>query len=86
MDNVCEQHEDMAVFGKGGIDMNTNDTRNTYDADEIKCKPDFESIVTIRNGAVRYVTGDYIYYPRTKFNGIGIKWFDDSKLVKGGAL
>lgn len=66
--------------------MGTKDTVNTYDANEIKCKPDFESIITIRNGAVRYVTGDYIYYPRTKFNGIGIKWFDDSKLVKGGAV
>lgn len=65
--------------------MSTKDTANTYDANEIKCKPDFESIITIRNGAVRYVTGDYIYYPRTKFNGIGVKWFDDSKLVKGGA-
>lgn len=66
--------------------MDTKDTVNKYGTDEIKCKPDFESIITIRNGAVRYVTGDYIYYPRTKFNGIGIKWFDDSKLVKGGAV
>lgn len=66
--------------------MDTKDTVNKYETDEIKCKPDFESIITIRNGAVRYVTGDYIYYPRTKFNGIGIKWFDDSKLVKGGAV
>lgn len=66
--------------------MDTKDTRNTYDVDEIKCKPDFESIITIRNGAVRYVTGDYIYYPRTKFNGIGIKWLDDTKLIKKSAV
>lgn len=79
MDNVCEQHEDLAVSGKGGIDMNTKDTR------EIKSKPDFNSIVTIRGGEVRNITGSYIYIPRTHFNGIGIKWFDDSKLVKGGA-
>ena len=52
---------------------------------EIKSKSTFETIVTIRNGAVRHVTGSYIYHPKTNFNGVGIKWFDDSKLVKGGA-
>lgn len=26
MDNVCEQHEDLAVSGKGGIGMNTKNT------------------------------------------------------------
>lgn len=86
MDNVCEQHEDLVVFGKGGIDMNANDTRNTYDANEIKCKSEFNSIITIRSGEVRAVTGSYIYIPRTHFNGIGIKWFDDSRLVKGGVV
>lgn len=58
--------------------MGTNDTR------EIKCKPDFNSVITIRGGEVRAVMGSYIYIPRTHFNGIGIKWFDDTKLVKGG--
>lgn len=57
----------------------------TKDTKEIKSKSDFNSIITIRGGAVRAVTGSYIYIPRTHFNGIGIKWFDDSKLVKGGA-
>lgn len=77
MDNVCEQYEDLAVFGKGGIDMNTNDTR------EIKSKSEFNSIVTIRGGKVRAVTGSYIYIPRTHFSGGTVKWFDDTKLVKG---
>lgn len=58
----------------------------TKDKDEIKCKQDFDCIITIRNGAVRCVTGDYIYIPRTKFNGGEMKWFDDSRLVKGGAV
>lgn len=62
--------------------MGTNDTANTK---EIKSKSDFNSIVTIRGGEVRNITGSYIYIPRTHFNGIGIKWFDDSRLVKGGA-
>ena len=82
MDNVSKQCQSLAVSGKGGIDMNTKDMVNTK---EIKSKSDFNSIVTICGGEVRNITGSYIYIPRTQFNGIGNKWFDDAKLVKGGA-
>ena len=46
----------------------------------------FESIVTIREGKIRYVSGDYIVQPKANFGGGTVKWFDDSKLVKGGAV
>ena len=46
----------------------------------------FESIVTIRDGKIRCVSGDCIVQPKVHFSGGTVKWFDDSKLVKGGAV
>lgn len=60
--------------------MGTNDTK------EIKRKADFYSVVTIQGGKVGNITGGYIYIPRTHFGGGTVKWFDDTKLVKGGAV
>ncbi|MEZ3464230.1 MAG: hypothetical protein K1W23_19180 [Lachnospiraceae bacterium] len=60
--------------------MDTKDTR------EIKRKVDFYSIATMQGGKVSNITGGYIYIPRTHFSGGTVKWFDDSKLVKGGAV
>lgn len=54
----------------------------TKDKREIKSKSDFNSVITIRGGEVRHVTGSYIYIPRTHFNGGTVKWFDDTKLIK----
>lgn len=65
--------------GIGGAAMSTKDT-------EIKSRSDFNSVVTIRGGVVKNITRGYIYIPKTHFNGGTIKWFDDSKLVKGGAV
>ena len=42
----------------------------------------FESIVTIRDGRVRCVSGDYIVQPKVNFGGGTVKWFDDRKLVR----
>ena len=42
----------------------------------------FESIVTLRDGKIRYVSGDYIVQPKVNFGGGTVKWFDDRKLVK----
>lgn len=52
--------------------------------DAKKYNSNFESIVTIRNGVVRDITGGYILQPRTHFSGGEMKWFDDSKLLKKG--
>lgn len=55
------------------------------DTREIKSRSEFNSIVTIRGGEVRNITGSYIYIPRTHFGGGTVKWFDDSKLIKKSA-
>lgn len=57
--------------------MSTKDT-------EIKNKSDFYSVATMQDGKVNNITGGYIYIPKTHFSGGTIKWFDDSRLVKGG--
>lgn len=54
----------------------------TKDTKEIKSKSEFNSVITIRGGEVRAVTGSYIYIPRTHFGGGTVKWFDDTKLIK----
>lgn len=59
--------------------MDTKDTR------EIKRKADFYSVATMQDGKVSNITGGYIYIPRTHFSGGTVKWFDDSRLVKGDA-
>lgn len=46
----------------------------------------FESIVTIREDKIRHISGDYIIQPKANFGGGTVKWFDDRKLVKGGAV
>lgn len=38
--------------------------------------------VVIKNGEVVRVGRSVIYQPKTQFNGKGINWFDDSKLLK----
>lgn len=43
------------------------------------------SVVTISGGIVRNIESSSIFLPRTRFKGDNIKWFDDAKLVKGGA-
>lgn len=55
--------------------MNTKDTRTTQ----------INIVAVIKRGVMTGVTKDYAYCPRTHFGGGTVKWFDDSKLVKGGA-
>ena len=38
--------------------------------------------VETKNGVVQKVGRSTIYQPKTNYNGKGIKWFDDSKLLK----
>ena len=38
--------------------------------------------VVTQNGIAQKVGKSIIYMPKTNYNGKGIKWFDDSKLVK----
>lgn len=38
--------------------------------------------IVIKNGEVVKVGRSVIYQPSTQFNGKGINWFDDSKLLK----
>lgn len=38
--------------------------------------------VETRNGIVQKIGKSTIYLPTTNYNGKGIKWFDDSKLLK----
>lgn len=38
--------------------------------------------VVTKNGIVQKVGKSTLYMPKTNYNGKGIKWFDDSKLLK----
>lgn len=55
--------------------MGTKDTRTTQ----------INIVAVIKRGVMTGVTKDYAYCPRTHFGGGTVKWFDDGKLVKGGA-
>ena len=45
----------------------------------------FESVVAIKDGKIRHISNGYIIRPKANFGGGTVKWFDDRKLVKGGA-
>lgn len=38
--------------------------------------------VVTQNNVVQKIGKSTIYQPKTNFNGKGINWFDDSKLIK----
>lgn len=38
--------------------------------------------VVTKNGIVQKVGKSTVYVPKTNYNGKGIKWFDDAKLLK----
>lgn len=40
--------------------------------------------VESRGGSVTHVGRSYIWEPKTKFAGESVKWFDDSRLIRGG--
>lgn len=37
---------------------------------------------TMKNGLVEIIGKGVVFQPEVKFNHVGIKWFDDSSLVK----
>lgn len=39
-------------------------------------------VVSAPQGQVKKIHKSAIFQPKTSFNGKGIKWFDDSKLLK----
>ena len=41
-----------------------------------------EFVVEKRNGVVKSVSTSVVYTPKVNVSGGGIKWFDDSKLLK----
>lgn len=43
---------------------------------------EIENGVVVKNGKIVKVGRSVIYQPKTQFNGKGINWFDDSKLLK----
>ena len=56
--------------------MSTKETKTTQ----------INTVVVINHGVISGITKDYVYCPRAHFGGGTVKWFDDSKLVKGGAV
>lgn len=40
--------------------------------------------VESRGGSVTHVGRSYIWEPKTSFAGGSVKWFDDSRLIRGG--
>lgn len=38
--------------------------------------------VETKNGVVQRVGRSTIYQPKTNYKGKGVRWFDDSKLIK----
>ena len=46
----------------------------------------FVSVVAIKDGKIRQISNGYIARPKVNFGGGTVKWFDDRKLVKGGAV
>lgn len=41
-----------------------------------------ETKVVVRNGVVQSIETSAIYTPKVNYTGQGVKWYDDSKLVK----
>lgn len=41
-----------------------------------------QHVVVTQNNVVQKIGKSTIYQPKTNYNGKGIKWFDDSKLIK----
>lgn len=46
-------------------------------------KETVEFAVVTKRGVVQQIGRSTILIPKTNFNGNGIKWFDDNKLIKG---